>query len=458
MKKILTWGGIILAIIALILFNRMTTKKSRVYNWAEVKEGVFEISVSTSGELLAEHSIDILGPDLAQTTGQSGPQQGGRGGMQMMGMGSMDMHGMDLKINDIVPEGTMVKTGDYIAQIDRTSYDNSLKDALESVTTNRTNLDMKILDTAVVLTNLRDGIKNQTYTVEEAAIVLDQSRYEPPAVIKKAENNLNKEQRSLEQLKNTYHLRIIQNLSEIEHEKQRVERAERLVTDLQNFLAQFTVRAPADGMVTYKKDRNGSKRVAGSSVNMYDRVIATLPDLSSMLSKIYINEIEISKVKVGQKCEIKVDAFPNKSFKGEVISIANIGEQLPNSDAKMFEVQLKLDGTDRDLRPSMTTTNKIIVKTINDVVYIPLEAVRTGADSIPFVYKKNRTKQIVMLGEANDKNIVVEQGLEPGTSIYLYIPENADKFTLTGEKLISSIREREKARRAENQRYMSSGL
>lgn len=458
MKKILTWGGIILAIIALILFNRMTTKKNRVYNWAEVKKGVFEISVSTSGELLAEHSIDILGPDLAQTTGQSGPQQGGRGGMQMMGMGSMDMHGMDLKINDIVPEGTMVKTGDYIAQIDRTSYDNSLKDALESVTTSRTNLDMKILDTAVVLTNLRDGIKNQTYTVEEAAIVLDQSRYEPPAVIKKAENNLNKEQRSLEQLKNTYHLRIIQNLSEIEHEKQRVERAERLVTDLQNFLAQFTVRAPADGMVTYKKDRNGSKRVTGSSVNMYDRVIATLPDLSSMLSKIYINEIEISKVKVGQKCEIKVDAFPNKSFKGEVISIANIGEQLPNSDAKMFEVQLKLDGTDRDLRPSMTTTNKIIVKTINDVVYIPLEAVRTGADSIPFVYKKNRTKQIVMLGEANDKNIVVEQGLEPGTSIYLYIPENADKFTLTGEKLISAIREREKARRAENQRYMSSGL
>ena len=457
MKKVLTFGGILVAIIALVLFNRMTSRKNIVYNFGEAKKGTFEISVSTSGELMAEHSIDIMGPDLAQSTGQGGPQQGGRG-PGMGGMGSMDMHAMDLKITDIVPEGTLVKTGDYIAQLDRTNYDNSLKDALESVTTYRTNLDMKVLDTAVVLTNLRDGIKNQTYAVEEAAIALDQSRYEPPAVIKKAENNLNKAQRALEQLKSSYKLRIAQNLSEIEHEKQHVDRAERLVTDLQNFLSQFTVRATADGMVTYKKDRNGSKRKAGSSVNMFDRVIATLPDLSSMISKIYINEIEISKVKVGQKSEIKVDAFPNKSFTGEVISIANIGEQLPNSDAKMFEVQLLIEGTDRELRPSMTTTNRIIIKTINDAVYIPLESVHTGSDSIPFVYKKNHTKQIVLLGEANDKNIVVEQGLESGTSIYLYTPENADNFALTGENLIPVIREREKARRIENQKYMKGSL
>ena len=457
MKKILTWGGIIVAIIALVVFNRMTTKKNKVYNWAEVNKGLFEIAVSTSGELLAENSIEIYGPDLAQSTGQGGPPQGGRG-MQMGGMGSMDMHAMDLKILDIVPEGTMVKKGDYIAQIDRTSYDNSLKDALENVTTSKASLDMKILDTAVVLTNLRDGIKNQTYTVEEAAITLDQSRFEPPAVIKKAENTLNKEQRNLEQLKNSYRLKITQNLSEISREKLKVERAERLVADLQNFLSQFTVRAPADGMVTYKTDRNGSKRKTGSSVNMYDRVIATLPDLSSMLSKIYVNEIEISKVKIGQKAEIKVDAFPKKSFIGEVISIANIGEQLPNSDSKMFEVQLKIQGSDPELRPSMTTTNRIITKSIDDAVYIPLESVHTGTDSIPFVYKKNHTKQVVVLGEANDKNIVVEQGLEPGTSIYLYVPENAESFSRTGENLIPIIRERDKARRIENQKYMSRAL
>ena len=160
-----------------------------------------------------------------------------------------------------------------------------------------------------------------------------------------------------------------------------------------------------------------------------------------MISKIYVNEIEISKVKTGQKVNITIDAFPEKAFTGNVISIANIGEQLPNSDAKMFEVQIKVDGSDPALRPSMTTGNKIIIKTFNDAVYIPTECVQTGSDSIPFVYEKNRTKQIVVLGESNEKNIIVEQGLEPGTTIYLIPPEKPEKFRLAGENLISIIKE-----------------
>ena len=219
-------------------------------------------------------------------------------------------------------------------------------------------------------------------------------------------------------------------------------RRTRLVNDLQEFLAKFTITAPSSGMVIYKKERNGTKRKAGSSINPFDRVIATLPDLSSMISKIYVNEIEISKVKTGQKVNINVDAFPEKAFTGNVISIANIGEQLPNSDAKMFEVQIKVDGSDPALRPSMTTGNKIIIKTFNDAVFIPTECVQTGSDSIPFVYEKNKTKQIVVLGESNEKNVIVEQGLEPGTTIYLIPPEEPEKFKLVGENLISMIKER----------------
>ena len=60
---------------------------------------------------------------------------------------------------------------------------------------------MKILDTAVTLTDLRDEIKNQIYVVEEARITLAESRYEPPATIRQAEINLNKAERGLEQLK-----------------------------------------------------------------------------------------------------------------------------------------------------------------------------------------------------------------------------------------------------------------
>jgi hypothetical protein len=160
-----------------------------------------------------------------------------------------------------------------------------------------------------------------------------------------------------------------------------------------------------------------------------------------MISRTYVNEIDISKVKLGQQVNINVDALPKKAFTGSVISIANIGEVLPNSDAKMFEVQIKVNDTDPELRPSMTTGNKIVIKTFNDAVYILTECVQAGADSIPFVYEKNRTKQIVLLGESNEKNVIVEQGLEPGTTIYLIPPEESEKFKLVGENLIAKIKE-----------------
>jgi hypothetical protein len=101
----------------------------------------------------------------------------------------------------------------------------------------------------------------------------------------------------------------------------------------------------------------------------------------------------------------------------------------------------------------MTTGNKIIIKTFEDVTSIPSESVRAGADSIPFVYEKNRTKQIVVLGESNEKNVIVEQGLEPGTSIFVISPENPETFKIAGESLIPVIKERFKVKKAENQTF-----
>jgi len=435
MKRFLIIAGVVAAFGALFLFNKMTSKKGEVNVLTEVKQGLFEISVTNSGELIAEKSLDIYGPQIGQNNQNQGGQQ--RGNQSSRGG---DMRVADLKIQDIVPEGTIVRQGDYIAQLDRTSYANSLKDAQEKLITLQSTLEMKVLDTVVVLTNLRDDIKNQRFVVEEAEITLAQSKFEPPATIRQAEITLDKAKRALDQKVKSYQLRIAQTLAEIEHEKTHLRRGEDLVTDLQEYLAKFTITAPADGMVIYKKERNGSKRKAGSQLNPFDLVIATLPDLTSMISKIYVNEIEVSKVKPGQKVTVAVDAFPKNTYTGKVITIANIGETLPNSDSKMFEVQIKLDGSDPLLRPSMTTGNKIIIESYPDAIFIPSECVQAGTDSIPFVYQKNRKKQIVLLGKSNDKNVIIEKGLEAGTSIFLIAPEEAENFKLSGEELIPEIK------------------
>jgi multidrug resistance efflux pump len=433
MKRTIVISGIIvvIAIIAMIVVSKISSKKDVANLYAVAQKGGFDIVVTTTGELQAKKSADIVGPDFTQSRG---------------------IRVMDIKITDIVAEGTEVKAGDYVATLDRTAFDNSLKDEKERLLTFETNLEMKILDTAVTLSNLRDNIKNLRFAVEEAAITLQQSKYEPPTTIRQAEIALDKANRTLEQAIRGYSLKVEQAKSDMRTNKTNVSEEAQRVADLETVLSKFIIKAPSDGMIIYKRDRMGAKRKLGSSINPWDNVVATLPDMSSMISKTYVNEIDVSKVKAGQKVEIVVDAFPEKSYTGQVTSVANIGEQLPNADAKVFEVLIDVNESDPILRPSMTTGNKVITKTLDDVTYVPLESVQAGIDSIPFVYMKNGTRQVVVLGESNENNVVIEQGITAGTQIYLSTPEKAADFKLVGEELISVIKEKEKVKKAEELR------
>lgn len=431
MRRTIIITGIVAAliVIAMIIFSRLGKGKEAAANYALAVKGPFEISVSNAGELEAERSVDIMGPDIMQAS-QQGGQRGGGGGHGGMRISSF-------KIQDIVAEGTEVRVGDYIAQLDRTDYDNTLKTAKENLNTLQSNLEMAILDTAVMLTNLRDAIRNQTIAVEEAEINLQQSKFEPPATIRQAEITLNKQIRALEQRKKNYDLQKARALTNIRDRKRLRDEGQELVNSLQNFLAQFTIKAPSPGMVIYKEEFNGTKRKVGSQVNPFDRVIATLPDLTSMISKTFVSEIEVNRVVPGQKVVITIDAIPGKSWTGSVINVANIGEQLGNSESKMFEVLIKVDGNNPDLRPAMTTYNKIIIDSFDDVISIPTECVHADADGVPYVYKKNKTKQIVVLGEMNEKHIIVREGLEAGTPIYVITPDEPAKFRLVGEELLA---------------------
>ena len=434
MKKtvIITSIVVVVTMIALIIFNKLTTKKNDTVNmFTEALSGRFEIAITTTGELIAENSIEIKAPEIMQ----------GR-----------DVRSSNIKITDLIAEGTVVKAGEYIATLDRTEFDNSLKDSKERLVTFQSNLEMAILDTAVTMTNIRDQIANQIHTVEEAEITLRNSKFEPPTTIRQAEINLEKQKRNLEQLKRSYTLRKAQTQSTIRNQKMWVSRIEKRIRDYEEVLAGFVITSPSQGMVIYKRDRFGNKRKVGSMINPIDRVIATIPDLSSMISKAYVSEVEVSKVKQGQEVILTVDAFPAKTYSGSVFTIANIGEKLNNSDTKVFEVQIKVDGTDPELRPSMTTNNKIMIKTFDNVTYIPNECVHTGIDSIPVVYTRNGLKQVVVLGESNDKEIVVEKGVEPGTVLYLATPADIEDFKLAGEEFIDTIKDRLKERRVQNLR------
>lgn len=423
---------IVVLIIGLVVFNNLGKRQEKLSVFYEVTQGVFEITVENAGDLTAEKTTDISGPVLGGSDDGDGPGGGMPGGGGFGGGGGGGMIRMsNLTIQDMVPEGTIVKKGDYVAQLDRTEYQNTLSEARDELATLESKLEIAILDTALSMSDLRDKIISQQYAVEEAEIKVDMVQYEAPATIRQRKADLDKQLRSLEQTIAQYELKKKKILINIEQTRQEVEDQRLYIAQLQEYISDFTITAPDDGMVIYKENMMGTKIKTGSSINSFENVVATLPDLTTMISTTYVSEVEMVKVKLGQDVQVTVDAVPGKAYTGKVISIANVGETLGNSDTKMFEVKIRLNGTDMSLKPAMTTWNKIIIDTYADVVSVPLDCVYASTDGTQFVYKKNRTRQIVTLGEMNEKSYMVKEGLEAGTLIYIIPPEDGESFRLS---------------------------
>ncbi|HLU88474.1 MAG TPA: hypothetical protein VKZ51_01490, partial [Cyclobacteriaceae bacterium] len=169
------------------------------------------------------------------------------------------------------------------------------------------------------------------------------------------------------------------------------------------------------------------------------------------------------KVKPKQQVNIGLDAFPEKKLTGIVSRVANVGQQRPNSDAKVFEVIILVNESDPLLRPAMTTSNAIIAEKLDNVLYVPLEAVHVENDSINYVHMNNGTKQEVKLGLSNTNEVVIEMGLEEGDRVYLSIPNwgdglavnlldelngkrNEDEFSSPGEEVTELPAERQNRR------------
>lgn len=284
------------------------------------------------------------------------------------------------------------------------------------------------LDSALTLRSARDNIVNLHYSTEELALEVENSKFEAPAIQRQAEINLEKAERNYKQAVEGYLLRKEKEETTIQQIMIDLKKQTNVKRQTMAILREFTIKAPQQGMVIYAKTRRGEKIETGSMISPWRPVIAQLPDLTSMLVKTYVNEIDISKVKAGQKVEIGVDAFPGKELYGKVVRVANIGEELRNSSANVFEVTINVEGSDESLRPAMTTKNVIITEVLDDPVFIPLECLYVQ-DSTQFVYVKG-SKRIVETGKSNDNSIVITKGMNAGDELYLLPPEGASEWKI----------------------------
>jgi multidrug efflux pump subunit AcrA (membrane-fusion protein) len=411
MKKKLIIGIFLLvvAVVAILMLRIPDTGRTSSLLTAKVQHGDFEIPVRTTGELQAKKSVEIRGPEALRN--------------RSLGI-------REVKILDIVPEGTVVDSGDYVARLDKTEALSKLKDIEDELEKRRSEYIKTRLDTAMELKKLRNQLIDLRYTLEEKRIKVDQSQYEPPATQRQARIELERARRELRQSRENYGLEVEQAQARMNEVQINLAKQRRKKKQMEDMLNQFTIYAPQTGMVIYKKDWSGKKRKAGSTISPWDLTVATLPDLTALNSRTYVNEIEISRVEKGQPVRIRVDAFPDKQYTGEVTDVANIGQELKNTGAKVFEVVITLHTTDSILRPSMTTSNEIITGRYSDVMYLPLEAVHTR-DSTHYVFAGNPGKKQVLIGPSNEDHVIIREGLQKGQRVYLSIPDRAGEMEIS---------------------------
>ena len=375
-----------------------------------VKRGPFMVAVTTSGELRAKMFVQITAPIDAQ---QAGAYQ--------------------MKIQSIVPEGTVVKEGDVVAELDRSSLASSLQDVTLSLQKAQAQFLSAQLDTTLTLSKAREEMRSMELALEEKRIAKEQAIYEAPSIRRQAEIDFEKATRALAQAKIDYKTKgeqAVAKMSEVSSDRQRFENRLKVVQDV---MGSFTIRAPAGGgMVIYIKEWNGRKKGAGSQITPWDPAVATLPDLTQMESITYVNEIDVRKLAVNQKVNIMLDADPSKKLPGKIVQVANVGEQRPNSDAKVFEVRVSVDKADTTLRPGMTTSNAVETHVIPDAIFVPIEAVQSDSGRA-YVYKKEGSrvvKQEVATGVMNDNEIVIVRGLAKDDRVLLAAPVDAAKLAL----------------------------
>jgi RND family efflux transporter MFP subunit len=190
----------------------------------------------------------------------------------------------------------------------------------------------------------------------------------------------------------------------------------------------MTVKAPSPGIVIYNDRGNNDELKVGSTV-YNEQPFLQLPDLSEMEATLGIHEADVTKLKVGQKAFVTLDAFKGRRLSAEVLRIATVASERDwRSDIRKFEVVLSLEKNDLPLKPGTTVKVEILVGELDGVLSVPLQSVfvKEGKYYCFADVGGRPERREVELGESNASAIVVKGGLKEGDEVLLWNPEGTE--------------------------------
>jgi HlyD family secretion protein/macrolide-specific efflux system membrane fusion protein len=195
--------------------------------------------------------------------------------------------------------------------------------------------------------------------------------------------------------------------------------------------------SPLDGTVIQRTIRVGETVVPGTMSTFDDKSLLMVADMSTLLAKADLNQIDVAKVQLGQSVSLTLDALPGKSYKAKVTKIAPASILPKGKDVEVFPVEATLEGAPPEIKPGMTADVKIHVETRKNVLKLPIEAV-VKEKGQTFVNKLTgnppgkgpATQRVdIVAGARNDREQEVMSGLDEGAQVLIKPPSaEANEF------------------------------
>jgi len=249
------------------------------------------------------------------------------------------------------------------------------------------------------------------------------------ADVREAELNLARVKERCEQKR-------IQTETDLRSKERQLNLEESQLERIEKQIASGRICAPQHGLVVYANQSSRWRRgredpiAEGVSVRYHQKIIS-LPDVSEIIVEVSIHESARSQVWRGQQAVIKVEALEGKVFRGTVDKVPEVPDSSSGwltPDRKVYKTRIRVEGESADIRPGMSAVVTVYCEKLENILYIPIQAVFTAGKETRYVHVKrggSPETRIIEVGKHNDKNVQVLSGLKEGELVYLSEPENA---------------------------------
>jgi RND family efflux transporter MFP subunit len=228
--------------------------------------------------------------------------------------------------------------------------------------------------------------------------------------------------RNLEQVRLTNEAKMAQARGILSSRTEQLAKEEERLKRFQTQLANCKIYAPQDGMVAYAPPSSSRDPEMGEGMPVRLRQhIFSIPNLRSMQVETKVHESSLDRIQPGLEVDVTVDAFPDRTYRGTVKSVAVLPESSYYSDTKTYRTIVSIDEEVYQLKPGMTAICEVNVDFLPKVKAVPIQAVvqRAGSNWLYVDVNGNLQRRKISLGPSNDQFVAITDGIEAGDLVVL---------------------------------------